>query len=303
MAETHILGVDFSGAQSDKNTWITEGWLTGGALHIERCRSIKRNVLTDFLKTLGSNAVAALDFPFGVPLDFANVLAPEAHTMPEVWAAVGDMCLDDFIDQRNRFVGDPRQGELLRAGDIHFPGCYSCLHDVNPNMVPMTYYGMKMLNKLRGFYGEVPPLPKEGRDGPVLLETMPGAILWSLKLPAKNSGKSYKTAKDALERRREILNGLGSQSGISLGDLHDGFTKMCLDNHDCLDSLVAAVGAAMWVQSQRDFRIPDCKRTVAQVTVGSPRLPRVSPEVKDMVEVDAARMEGWIYAPIPDTSN
>ena len=297
MADTQILGVDFSGAQSDKNTWITEGWLTGNALVIQCCRSIRRGELTDFLKPLGSNTVAGLDFPFGVPLDFAHILAPGARTMPDVWAAVGNMRLDDFIGKRNRFVGDDRQRELLRAGDIRFPGCYSCLHDVNPNMVPMTYYGMKMLNRLRESYGEVPPLPGEGRDGPVLLETMPGAILWSLKLPAKNSGKSYKTAKDGLERREEILNGLGHQCGISLSYFHDKIAEACIDNHDCLDSLVAAVGAAMWVQSKRGFREPNCGRTVAAAANGSKRLDRVSLAVRDMTELDAARLEGWLYAP------
>ncbi len=302
MADTQVLGVDFSGAKDDKNTWITEGLLTGNTLRIQCSRSIKRNELTGFLKTLGGNVVAGLDFPFGVPLDFASVLAPGASTMPEVWAAVGNTCLDDFIDKRNRFVGDNRQRELLRAGDIHFPGCYSCLHDVNPNMVPMTYYGMKMLNRLRESYGEVPPLPREDRDGPVLLETMPGAILWSLKLPAKNSGKSYKTAKDALERREEILNGLRHQSGISLSYFHGKITETCLDNHDCLDSLVAAVGAAMWVQSKRGFREPDCGRTVANAAHGSKRLDRASPTVGDMTELDAARLEGWLYAPTSPVS-
>ena len=300
MAETQILGVDFSGARSDKNTWITKGWLTGNALSIERCCSIRRNELTDFLKTLGSNAVAGLDFPFGVPLGFAHILTTRASTMPDVWAAVGDMCLDDFIDKRNEFVGDARKKELLRAGDIHFPGCYSSLHDVNPNMVPMTFYGMKMLYQLREDYGEVPPLREGGRDGPLLLETMPGAILWSLNLPAKNSGKGYKTARDALQRRKEILNGLGPQSGITLSYRDGNITKGCLENHDGLDSLVAAVGAAMWVQPQRDFREPDGERTVEEVAAGSSRLSRASPNVRDMVEIDAARLEGWIYAPLPN---
>ena len=299
MAETQVLGVDFSGAQSDKNTWITKGWLTGNALHIEYCRPIKRNDLTEFLKNLDGNAVAALDFPFGVPFDFARILTTQACTIPDVWAAVGDMCLDDFIDKRNEFVGDDRKKELLRAGDIHFPGCYSSLHDVNPNMVPMTFYGMKMLNQLREHHGEVPPLPVEGRGGPVLLETMPGAVLWSLKLPAKNRGKSYKTAQDALQRRKEILNGLGPRSGITLSYRDGNITKKCLENHDGLDSLVAAAGAAMWVQPQSDFREPDCERTVEEVAAGSSRLSRASPKVRDMVEIQAARLEGWIYAPRP----
>ena len=163
MSMVKIIGVDFSGAQSDKNTWITEGWLNGSALHIERCRSIKRNVLTDFLKTLGSNAVAALDFPFGVPLDFANVLAPGARTMPEVWAAVADKEYNQVDKLRHSFV--ERHGEMIRRGDAHFGGPFSPLKAVNPDMLPMTFHGMRMLHKLRKAGFRVPPLKDNGCDG------------------------------------------------------------------------------------------------------------------------------------------
>ena len=37
-----ILGVDFSGAKADKNTWVTQGVLSGGALTIGSCDSTPR---------------------------------------------------------------------------------------------------------------------------------------------------------------------------------------------------------------------------------------------------------------------
>ena len=41
----HILGVDFSGAQDDRNTWLAEGFLEGNRLSLESCRPVSRHEL------------------------------------------------------------------------------------------------------------------------------------------------------------------------------------------------------------------------------------------------------------------
>ena len=202
MAEQTIVGVDFSGAQSDKNTWITEGTLEGDKLEIACPYSIKRNHLTEYLKSLKSDTVAGLDFPFGIPIAFAKYLGLSKYEMPDSWSVIAKMCLNEFIDKRNGYVGEKREKEHLRAGDLWVTGCYSCLHDVNPNMVPMTFYGMKMLHELWQSGCKVPPLPDPVEcNGPTLLETMPGAVLRSLALPSTNSGKAYKKYKDRPPKR------------------------------------------------------------------------------------------------------
>ena len=53
----------------------------------------------------------------------------------------------------------------------------------------------------------------------------------------------------------------------------DDIHEKCIDNDDCLDSLVATIGAAMWVQDPDQFRKP-------------------TPEQKADAE-----LEGWVYAP------
>ena len=305
MAERTIVGVDFSGAQGDKNTWITEGKLNGDNLKINFACSIKRNDLTEHLKNLKGDTVAALDFPFGIPIAFAEELCPSRLEMPDLWKAVSQMCLNDFLDQRNKFVAEDKTKEFLRVGDIHIPGCYSCLHDVNPNMVPMTFYGMKMLHELWESGCKVPPVSNPADcKGTVLLETMPGAVLWSLRLPEKNSGKAYKKrGEPAQTRRKQILNGLDRRSKINLPVLkmdNSQIYRKCLENHDCLDSVVAAVGAAMWA-NKFEFKHPSDARVVTESvsdsTVNSRRKARGSPGLDTMIELKAALREGWIYIP------
>ena len=296
---TKIIGVDFSGAQSDKNTWMTECVLRGQDLEIRECRCIRRNELTGYLESLSGDAIVALDFPFGVPVDFADFLEYPGCEMPTLWKAAADMCLNEFIDKRNDFVGDDKTRELLRAGDIRLTGCFSCLHDTNPNMIPMTFYGMKMLNRLWEFGCKVPPLTySKDSKGPLLLEIMPGAALQSLGLPRTNSGKAYKK-KDAaaINRRREILDNLACEFRVNLLNFTGENYEKCMEIHDCLDSTVAAASAAVWAIDKPRFQRPDDTRKVGDTIATSSRKARLSPTVKEMTELQAARREGWIYVP------
>ena len=167
-----ILGVDFSGAQTDRNTWLARGSLWGNTLSLESCRPVSRAELTDELAKCAGPTVAALDFPFSVPREFARFWQPEKapifetlifETMPDLWAAAAGMDWNDFSALRDAFVA--RYGELKRSCDP--PESYSCLHRVNPNMVPMTFRGMQMLHRL--WTGNtanpmsVPPLPDRSR--------------------------------------------------------------------------------------------------------------------------------------------
>ena len=73
---TTIIGVDFSGARTDRNTWITRGHLAGNdSLLLTSAQRIRRSVLYDLLLVIPTPAVAALDFPFGVPAQFAKFVA------------------------------------------------------------------------------------------------------------------------------------------------------------------------------------------------------------------------------------
>ena len=102
---------------------------------------------------------------------------------------------------------------------------------------------------------------------------MPGALLKSIGLPYKG----YKKGRAALERRDDILGNLAQASGVDLPNL-DRVRLACRANDDCLDAVVAAVGASAWAKDTSRFHHPD------------------SDELAD------ARLEGWIYVPRNDDS-
>jgi len=286
--ETIILGVDYSGAKADKNTWVTRGTFSnetdaGETLVIESCTATRRADLAALLAAAPGNTVAALDFPFSVPREFACWWHAAAKSMPDLWQAAASMDLPDFMALRDEFVAG--HGEPYRRGDLYFPECYSCLHRANPNMVPMTFRGMQMLDGLWRAGSRVPPLTEDTRKGPLLLESMPGAALRAMRLPFKG----YKKGKNAVELRRQILDGLETRSGVAVPNLKR-FRNDCIGNDDCLDSVVAAVAGCLWSRDDSLFRLPQDGPGDATKRGGTPS--------HDENELDTARLEGWLYAPV-----
>ena len=116
-----ILGIDFSGARADRNTWLTQGMLQNdGSLVLEECRRVKRRELEDLLR----NTQGARGGRPGLSLlrateVFARRLAPGAKTMRDVWQAVSKMKYDEFQNQCKEFVA--HNGEPKRIADIHLP--------------------------------------------------------------------------------------------------------------------------------------------------------------------------------------
>ena len=282
-----IAGVDFSGAKADNATWVTQAHLEGNGLRILSCQPTKRSELAELLASMPGETIAALDFPFSVPYDFAQFWQPSAHQMPQLWQAASQMDYQEFLVLRDAFCSE--RGEPMRRGDLYFPECYSCLHKFNPNMVPMTFRGMQMLHRLWKAGCRVPPLDDDGRTGPLLLESMPGAVINSLGLPHKG----YKNGQRQSQLRQEVLDGLSERSRVPIVNLGE-FRQQCLDSHDCLDSLVAAVAAALWARDPARFRRPG--HTPEGPPTDRPR--KASPAAMAMPELDAAQLEGWIYAPV-----
>ena len=276
---TTIVGVDFSGHRDDRNTWVARGRLeSGGALRLDSVQPARRADLHRLLNAVPAPAVVALDFPFGVPAEFAAALSPgrPPRAMPDLWRIVSGMDAGDFLAARDRFVAD--HGEMKRSGDaLHFPESYSPLHRANPNMLPMTYEGIRLLHRWREGHPRrwhVPPLEPTAPPGRTvtLLELMPGAFLKAVGLPCKG----YKKGRRASELREEITGALAAASGIRLPDMAS--VRMgCHASDDFLDAVVAAVGAACWAQDEDRFHHP-------------------RPD-----ELAAARLEGWIYVPRPES--
>ena len=299
----NIVGVDFSGRETRNTTWVTEAVVQNGVLSISKChrpsfknpslsRKNAHDKLVKLLRELPNEAVAAMDFPFSVPRAFAEQLAPVSSRMPHLWCATAKIDYKTFKTWVDCFI--KTHGEMIRRGDAHFGGPFSPLKPEGkgpPTMRPMTFYGMKMLHRLWEANSprfRIPPLPDDGRTGPVLIETMPGVLLRTFGLPAEgykdapsNSGAKKKKAK---ENRETILKGLedklraGYRLSLKFPDRR--LRDKCIEKHDCLDSLVAAIAAALWKLENSAILHP---RVV------------IPPDE----EIKNARLEGWLYAPKP----
>lgn len=285
---TTIVGIDFSGRASGNTTKITMAMLQGDVLRLQPSEPLPTRLpgthdqLLERLEELPPTAVVGLDFPFSVPRAFGNELARAVReklpsAMPDLWniASEIDGGYSSFERLRDAFVGN--YGEIQRRGDHCLHGPISPLKTGGPNMLPMTFRGMQMLYRLwtseRRFC--IPPLPQTERNGPTLLETMPGVLLRHLCLPAANYKRKNKTnLGDPWTVRWEILNGLQARSPIPL-QVPEGMREEFIENDDKLDSLVAAIAAAMWAQNSAQFRHPTD------------------------AELPDAQLEGWIYVPKP----
>ena len=76
VSRVQILGVDYSGARADNNTWVARGSLDGIGLKLEECSRITRAELAETLAARSGPAVIALDFPFATPRAFAEYWLP-----------------------------------------------------------------------------------------------------------------------------------------------------------------------------------------------------------------------------------
>ena len=268
LAPRQIIGVDYSGAIADDSTWMTTAILRHRALEVKDCERITRETLTRRLLDLcadsdNADAVVAMDFPFGVPMAFAEEFnAPGAMTAMWVATANAFTANPNFVSAMRKDLGNERRfnrfTNLLRQWDrMHFGKvAYSPLKVANPQMFPMTFHGMNMLHTLWNQTDcRVPPLNDNGRTGPRLLEVMPGVLLSSFCVPHIGY-KGRGNDQPSRQVRNYILNGLVTIPELALG-IPNHLYEQCLTSHDCLDSVIAAIGAALWSMDETMFHRPD----------------------------------------------
>lgn len=259
-----IMGVDFSGAGSDNavgKTWLAQGQLDGNILNLEALenpRRISRTALTNELAGLTEPAVVGMDFPFSVPVEFANHWQPNAQAMPDLWRAAAAMDLAGFTNMRDGFVGI-RGMEPIRPCDPP-----ESISPLNIRMRPMTLAGMQMLHRLRkkseaGKTNKpvrvLPLHPNPDRDSLILLEVMPGATLSSLGLPHTGYKDTQRQRDQRREMREYILGQLPQRTNPLTPNLPGEAYEVCLNNDDALDAVIAAITAALWsigVPAQRE---------------------------------------------------
>ena len=278
MAERTIVGVDFSGGGDDAatgNTWVTKGCFGGNVLTIDKCYPIGRTELKQLLLELPNDAVAALDFPFGVAQKLFPSFTPGKSTMKDVWNEISKQ-----TDAKEFDVFCSHHRAVKRRFDYRYYPTSKSPQD--PMMTYMTYHGIKMLRDLHDECAErwyVPSLlPDEPCKGRVtLLEVMPGMTLLARGLPHQN----YKNHAGPItltnfENRMDIIRELPERYGVRLPDLNK-YRDLFIFSPDALDSYIASITAALWAQEKANFHRPE--------------------DHQDQDLRNSVRLEGCIFAP------
>jgi hypothetical protein len=260
-----FAGAAFSGDMRDprERTWLAQLELREERLLLLRLEATGRSGLQTYLRgsdrlLLRAEAIG-LDFPFALPLPFAETLL-EGPFPGEGWWALARrleklsrpdylMALQDFRE---------KHGEILRATDER-AGAFSPLHRVSPDLGPMTYHGVRMIAEDRSRYAI---RPFESAKGRLLLEVYPGALLRRLGLSVRDEAAREATV-DALQALPQWSVAMDAEQ-----------RKRCVASPHAVDAVIAARSAAVAVLSGEAERRPE----------------ELSPEQGDRI-----RREGWIY--------
>jgi len=266
-----FAGADFSGDMRDprESTWLAVVELREERLRVHRLDATGRHGLQNYLRdpdpTMMNVEAIGLDFPFGLPLDFARKLMGGDFPEEGWWALAKRMeklSRPDYLIAVQEFRDET--GESKRHTD-EAAEAFSPLHRVNPDLGPMTYHGIRMIAEDRSRYAVK---PFESAKGRFLLEVYPGGFVKQLSLPATSTQEGQ-----SRERRRQILNALGRLGYLPI-ELDDRLVKHCLNRRDALDAVIAARMAAVAVLTDEVERTPE----------------ELAPE-----DAHRVRHEGWIY--------
>lgn len=251
-----VGGVDFSGAKTIPNdTWLVTAEITDDGMSVKSVKNTGSHGLAKELEGLKDLSCVAMDFPFSVPLAFLKFLAKKLEKDEfQDWQGVAESLVFMGFEQFKQYV-DEYEIEGLRYTDSKtLRVAKSPLHTVNPSMVQMTFYGMRLLATLNPEKYAVLPFQEDRRSkGCNIIEIYPRELLYILSLPDQGyKAKDKKNHDKAHALRKEIIEGLiylkGDARYQECPRLHiDNTLKgAIIANDHALDALVACFGACMF---------------------------------------------------------
>ncbi len=243
-----FAGADLSGDMRDPKdaTWLAVAELRDGGLTLVRLEPTGRAGLEGALRNpdaaLRETEAIGLDFPFGLPVPFAESLLGGSFPDEGWWALARKLervsrplyliALHEFREGH---------GEIKRLTDERAGG-FSPLRRVHPDLGPMTYHGIRMIAEERSRYAL---RPFESAKGRLLLEVYPGAAIRKLG-----------SQRDVGEKSAAIVEALGRAAWLPVR-IDGALRRRCMTSRDALDAVVAARCAAAAVLSGEADRGPD----------------------------------------------
>ncbi len=278
-----VGGVDFSGAKTVPNdTWLVVSELTDDGMSVKSVKNTGSHGLAKELDPLKDVSCVAMDFPFSLPVAFLKFLAKRLERDEfQDWQAVAESLVFMQMDQFKAFV-DEYEIEGLRYTDSKsLRVAKSPLHTVNPSMIQMTFYGMKLLAMLNPEKYAVLPFQEDRRSkGCNIIEIYPRELLYILGLPDQGyKAKDKKNHDKAHALRKEIVEGLiylksePRFQGLPRLHIDNTLKGAIIANDHAMDALIACFGACIFHMNPEEFPDPW--------------------EVAD----ENMLLEGWIYGP------
>jgi hypothetical protein len=265
-----FAGVNYGGDMRDPReaTWLAILELRDDRLHVVRLDATGRHGVERCLRdpdtVLMHVEAIGLDFPFSVPVEFAERLLGGAFPAEGWWALarkMGRLSRPDYLIAVQEFR--EQHGESRRHTDER-ADAFSPLHRVDPDLVPTTFHGIRMIAEDRSRYAVK---PFESAKGRLLLEVYPAGLVKRLALPA-STGKA-----NGRMRRQQILDALDQTDYLPV-ECEERNARSCVERPHALDAVIAAQQAAVAVLSGEVERTPE----------------ELAPGAADRV-----RYEGWIY--------
>jgi len=262
-----FAGVDYSGDMRDPRdgTWLAVLGLHGDDLWVKRLEATGRSGLESYLRdpdrSLMSAEAIGLDFPFALPVSFAESLLGGKFPEEGWWALVKrleKLTRPGFLSAVQEFR--EANGEIKRWTDeaAHAP---SPLNREQRDLSPMSFHGIRMIGEDRSRYAV---RPFESAQARLLLEVHPEGTLRQLGLA---------DARSARELQKASLPKLAGAGHLPV-KMEGRFAKLCREQRGALFAVLAARCTAAAVLSGEADKTPEA----------------LAPDNAEQV-----RREGWIY--------
>jgi hypothetical protein len=262
-----VAGVDFSGSKEVPNeTWLAIGNLSSLGVQIVEVKRVGSHGLTGLLSEDPPLIAVGLDFPFSLPMEFAQFITEKRSLKPfQSWQELAEclafISLEDFQALVEAFNKEPKR----YTDKLCKPPAQSPLHRGNPGMVQMTFHGLRLLASLNPAKFFIEPFQKADAKKCRVVEVYPSGTLSSLHLPYRGYKSKEKKDRDEMFATRKSmvrqLMHLRETGDIALKDvprlsMSAQIESQAISSDDAFDAIVACYTAATLVAAPHYFSDP-----------------------------------------------
>lgn len=287
MTEKIIAGIDFSGSKTTQHeTWLVIGKLGSLGLEILDTKKIGAHALGAELAQHKALTHISMDCPFSLPADFLNFLAArklkkEYQNWQHIVEELIFITYEEFVELVKEYGKEPKRV----TDSINGSTAVSPLHKKNPNMVELTYYGMRLLASLAPMRFFVVPFQDPIPLGCSVMEISPKDTLRYFGFPDTNYASREKEDEEKIKQlRHKILHSLielKEKKGITFKDIPrltvpKALEHNFLNSEHALDALISCYTTALYANQKDLFDDPFSADQIEVLLEGWTFRPRIT---------------------------